>query len=200
MAVQAILGEAVLKQEITSGAVDPAASVEALVAQYMPMVFRISWSILRNHHDAEDAVQECFLRVLKFQRNMQQVRNVRTWLARIAWTSALDRRSRRAVVAGAHASEELLGVDSLSQLPDLSVSLEQQLQEKELQRILERLIAGLPEELRQPLELSTVSELNSTDIAEIMKIPADSVRTRLHRARQLLKEKLAALLEVKKYG
>lgn len=199
MAVEAILGEAVLNQEITSEALRTV-SVEDLVAQHMQMVFRISWSILRNHHDAEDAVQECFLRVLKAQNGMHEVRNVRTWLARIAWTTALDRRSRRAVVKGMHAGEHLLGEDSLSQLPDLALSLEKQLEEKELQSILERLIAGLPEELRQPLELSTVNELNSTDIAEIMKIPAESVRTRLHRARQLLKEKLAILLEVKKHG
>jgi len=200
MAIQAILGEALLDKEITSETVVPTVSVEDLVAQHMQMVFRISWSILRNHHDAEDAVQECFLRVLKFQNRMHHVRNVRTWLARIAWTTALDRRSRRTAWAGAHGNEELLDQDSVSQLPDLSLSLQQQLEEKEMQRILERLIAGLPEELRQPLELSTVNELNSTDIAEIMKIPAESVRTRLHRARQLLKEKLMGLLEVKRHG
>lgn len=200
MAVEAILGESVLNKEITCEAVAPTVRVEDLVAQHMQMVFRISWSILRNHHDAEDAVQECFLRVLKVQNTMHQVRNVRTWLARIAWTTALDRRSRRAVINGVHGREELLGDDSLSQLPDLSAPMERQLEERELQRILERLIARLPDELRQPLELSTVSELNSTEIAEIMKIPAESVRTRLHRARQLLKEKLAVLLEVKRHG
>lgn len=71
---------------------------------------------------------------------------------------------------------------------------------RELQAILERLIETLPDELREPIELSAVQELNSTDIAEIMKIPAESVRTRLFRARQLLKAKLAVLLEVQKHG
>jgi RNA polymerase sigma-70 factor, ECF subfamily len=69
-----------------------------------------------------------------------------------------------------------------------------------MQSVLEKLIAGLPEELRQPLELSTVQELNSAEIAEVMGIPEGSVRTRLLRARRLLKEKLATLLEVKKHG
>jgi RNA polymerase sigma-70 factor, ECF subfamily len=54
--------------------------------------------------------------------------------------------------------------------------------------------------LREPLELSTIQELNSTEIAEIMNIPAESVRTRLFRARQLLKQKLAVLLEVQNHG
>lgn len=59
------------------------------------------------------------------------------------------------------------------------------------------MIATLPEELRHPLELSTVQELNSAEIAEIMNIPEGSVRTRLMRARHRLKEKLSAVLEVK---
>jgi len=66
--------------------------------------------------------------------------------------------------------------------------------------MLERLIAGLPEDLRQTLELSTVQELNSAEIAEVMKIPEGSVRTRLFRARKQLKEKLAVLLEGRKHG
>ena len=60
-----------------------------------------------------------------------------------------------------------------------------------------RLIDALPEELRQPLALSTVQELNSREIAAILDIPEGTVRTRLMRARQLLKEKLAAQLEVR---
>jgi RNA polymerase sigma-70 factor (ECF subfamily) len=71
---------------------------------------------------------------------------------------------------------------------------------REMQGIVERLIAALPDDLREPLELSTIQELNSSEIAEIMKIPAESVRTRLFRARQLLKAKLAVLLEVQKHG
>lgn len=200
MAGQAVLGEAVLKEATTSDATAGGQTVEALVAQHMRMVFRIAWSILRNYHDAEDAVQECFLRVLKFQERMHEVRNPKTWLARIAWTTALDRRFRRAAVAGVSAQEDFLSEEALTRLPDLSSSLEEQFAGTEMQHILERLIAALPEELRQPLELSTVQELNSTEIAEIMKIPAESVRTRLLRARQILKAKLGSVLEVKKHG
>jgi RNA polymerase sigma-70 factor (ECF subfamily) len=61
------------------------------------------------------------------------------------------------------------------------------------------LIAALPEDLGQTLELSTVQELNSAEIAEVMKIPEGSVRTRLFRTRKQLKEKLAVLLEEKKH-
>ena len=70
----------------------------------------------------------------------------------------------------------------------------------EMQQMLERLIAALPDDLRHTLELSTVQELNSAEIAEVMKIPEGSVRTRLFRARKQLKEKLAVLLEGRKHG
>ena len=81
-----------------------------------------------------------------------------------------------------------------SPLPDDRVAGDQ------MQRLLHRLIAGLPEELRCPLELSTVQELNSAEIAEIMQIPEGTVRTRLLRARQQLKEKLTGLLEGRRHG
>jgi RNA polymerase sigma-70 factor, ECF subfamily len=200
MAEQAILGDAALTGAKTSDAAARGQEVEILASQHMRMVFRICWSILRNHHDAEDAVQECFLRVLKFQDRIDEVRNPKTWLARIAWTTALDRRSRKPLDERSSAKENLLEQDSLESLPDPAVPLEQLVAGRELQAILERLIGTLPDELREPLELSAVQELNSTEIAEIMKIPAESVRTRLFRARQLLKTKLAVLLEVQKHG
>jgi RNA polymerase sigma-70 factor (ECF subfamily) len=190
MAGQAILGETVLKQARASDADSLAETVEALVAQHTPMVFRIAFSILRNHQDAEDAVQECFLRVLKAQSRRHAVRNAKTWLARIAWTTALDQRSRRAASAG---NEQVLDDDALAQLPAEGRGWDEQVERREMQALLERMIAALPEDLRQPLELSTVQELNSAEIAEVMEIPESSVRTRLFRARGLLKEKLASI-------
>lgn len=197
MAGQAILGETLLKQAIATATEEPARTVEALVAEHASMVFRLAYSILRNHHDAEDAAQECFLRVVKFQKRLPQVRIAKTWLARIAWTTALDRRARRTAIPG---NEQVFEEDLFAQLPDASPLPDESLGWRQMQQLLEKLIAGLPEELRQPLELSTVHELNSAEIAEVMEIPEGSVRTRLLRARRLLKEKLSILLEVKKHG
>src|SRR6185437_7770086 len=155
MAEQAILGDAALTSLKTSDAATRGQEVEILASQHMRMVFRICWSILRNHHDAEDAVQECFLRVLKFQDRIHEVRNPKTWLARIAWTTALDKRSRKPLDQEGSRLEE----DALESLPDPALPLEQLVAGRELQGILERLIATLPDELREPLELSAVQEL-----------------------------------------
>jgi RNA polymerase sigma-70 factor (ECF subfamily) len=198
MAGHAILGERVLKQAKVDAADRSAETLETLVSQHTALVFRIAYSILRNHHDAEDAAQECFLRVLKYGARLSQVRNPKTWLARVAWTTALDKkRSSRTLIS---LNDDEQGEQTLDFLPDGAMAADEQLAGRQMQQLLERLITGLPEDLRHPLELSTVQELNSAEIAEVMEIPENSVRTRLFRARRQLKEKLAAVLEVKKHG
>lgn len=194
MAGKAILGEMVLKPVST----EAAPTVEMLVADHSRMVFRIAYSILRNHHDAEDAAQECFLRVWKHKDRLHEVSNAKTWLARIAWTTALDkRRSGRKMLS---LDDGDPGTELLDSLCDSSPAADEQLAQRQKQQLLQRLIAALPDDLGQTLELSTVQELNSAEIAEVMKIPEGSVRTRLFRARKQLKEKLAVLLEGKRHG
>jgi RNA polymerase sigma-70 factor (ECF subfamily) len=153
---------------------------------------------LRNHHDAEDAAQECFLRAWKHQERLHEVKNTKTWLARIAWTTALDK--RRAGRKMLLFNDEESGGELLESLSDGTPAADEQLAERQKQQLLQRLIAALPEDLGQTLELSTVQELNSAEIAEVMKIPEGSVRTRLFRARKQLKGKLAVLLEGRKRG
>jgi RNA polymerase sigma-70 factor (ECF subfamily) len=196
MAGQAILGETVLKSTMAMEAEAP--TVESLVASYSRMVFRIAYSILRNHHDAEDAVQECFLKVWKHKDRLHQVSNGKTWLARVAWTTALDKRRSGRKMLSLNDSET--GADWMESLSDARPAADEKLAQQQKQQLLQRLIAGLPDELGQTLELSTVYELNSAEIAEVMKIPEGSVRTRLFRARKQLKEKLAIVLEGKRHG
>ena len=196
MAGQAILGDTVLKPALAMEATAP--TVEALVADHSRMVFRIAYSILRNHHDAEDAAQECFLRVWKHKDRLREIGNAKTWLARIAWTTALDKRRAEHKMLSLDGGES--GVELMESLSDGTPAADEQLAGRQKQELLQRLIAGLPDDLAQTLELSTVQELNSAEIAEVMKIPEGSVRTRLFRARRQLKEKLAVLLERKKHG
>jgi RNA polymerase sigma-70 factor (ECF subfamily) len=203
MAGQAVLGETVLKQAKAIAAEAPLQTaegtdnIEALISQHSLLVFRIAYSILRNHHDAEDATQECFLRVVKAQKRLAQVRNPKTWLARIAWTTALDRRPGRQIFVS---SEDPLGKDVLAQIPDGSAPADEQVAGKQMRGLLERMVGGFPADLREALELSTVQELTSAEIAEVMDIPESTVRTRLLRARRLLKEKLSTVLEVRKHA
>src|ERR1041385_1675055 len=196
MAGEGNFGDTVLRSGMAIETAAP--TVETLVAEHSQMVFRIAYSLLRNHHDAEDAAQECFLRVWKHNARLHEIGNAKTWLARIAWTTALDKRraGRKMVLL----DDAEAGMDLLESLSDETPAADELLAERQKQELLQRLIAGLPDHLAQTLELSTVQELNSAEIAEVMKIPEGSVRTRLFRARKQLKEKLAVLLEGRKHG
>ena len=89
--------------------------------------------------------------------------------------------------------DDSLGPDLTERLADRGIALDELVAGQQLQQLLERLVAGLPEDLRYPLQLSTVQELNSVEIGEMLNIPENSVRTRLMRARKLLKDKLSSL-------
>jgi RNA polymerase sigma-70 factor (ECF subfamily) len=164
--------------------------LEGMVREHSRLVFRIAYSVLRNHHDAEDAVQEVFLRILRTRERVAAVREPRLWLARIAWRVAIDRSRKRSPISLDDAvSEELRAA-----MRDPAAGTEQLVAGRQMMRVVEELVAALPGDLRDALVLSTVQELPTAAIAEILEVPEVTVRTRLFRARQILKQKLAARL------
>jgi RNA polymerase sigma-70 factor (ECF subfamily) len=168
-----------------SAAVSDEEAFAALVRRQSLFVFRVAYSILRNAHDAEDVVQETFLKLYRL-RAWKSMEDERAFLSRMAWRIALDQRRRN----GKRPVE-----------PDISAAdknAEQMLIETDRNALVWRLIDALPDDLRQPLALSTVDELSSVEIANVMGIPEGTVRTRLMRARQILKQKLEALLRAQK--
>lgn len=182
----ATLGQAILSEPIP---IARAAEVEDAVREHARVVYRIAYSVLRNSHDAEDAVQETFLRFLRQRKRWSEIRDPRAWLARTAWRVALDRSKRRPEVPMEEAAE------AVGKLRARGAGAEEIAVTNEMQRLLARLIAALPRELREVLTLSSVEEMHSVEVAAVLGIPEGSVRTRLLRARQLLREKLRMLLE-----
>jgi RNA polymerase sigma-70 factor (ECF subfamily) len=165
-------------------------AVEQLVRTHARFVFQVAYSVLRHAHDAEDVVQETFLRVVRHQDELAAVRDQKAWLARIAWRLAVDRRRGQAEMA---ADPEPL----LAQLRAGGPNAEQRVVRDQLKEVVAGLIAALPAELREPLQLSTVEEMSSGEVAAVLGIPEATVRTRLFRARQLLKERLGARMDGK---
>ncbi len=152
----------------------------ALVWRQSRFVFRVAYSILRNVHDSDDVVQETFLKVYR-SRAWERMADEKAFLARVAWRIAV-RQVRRAPT---NALSEVSAPTSES--PEHTAIL------SDMTSTVRRLIDALPEELRQPLALAGVEELNSREIAEIMGIPEGTVRSRLAHARQILRQKLGAL-------
>src|SRR5438270_12569908 len=155
-------------------------AVEQLVREHARFVFRIAFSILRDHHEAEDAAQECFLRVLRVKHRLPEIREQKTWLARIAWRCALDRsqklRSRLHSDLSISDSEHEDSVATLAALRDTAADPEQLAASGQMSAMLDRVVATLPEELRITLQISTLQELTSGEVAAVLGIPEGSVR------------------------
>ena len=168
--------------------------LEDLVRQHSRLVYRIAYAALRSHHDAEDATQETFLRVLRYSHKLATVEDHKTWLARIAWRVAVDRsqrRSRRREIALEDPEKPGAEVQSSDAPAD------EAMQGSQVGTLLERLIAVLPEKLRQPLILSALEEMSPREVAATLEINEAAVRSRVFWARQILREKLTERVERK---
>lgn len=163
-------------------------AVEALVREHSRLVYRIAYAVLRRHHDAEDATQETFVRVLRYGSKLAEVEDPKTWLARIAWRVAVDRSKHRRW-------DREIPLDDPEKAPvDVSSSeipADASMQGAQVGAALEKLIAALPTKLREPLILSTIEEMSPREVAVTLGINEAAVRSRVFRARQILKDKLA---------
>ena len=154
----------------------------SLVETQSRFVFRVAWAVLRNVQDAEDVVQETFLKLYR-SGAWEHMENERAFLARAAWRLAVDRRK-----AGRRDDLPAAVIASAADPEQAAITTD-------WNAMVQRLIEALPEELRQPLALSAIEEWSSKEIADVMGIAEGTVRTRIMKARQLLKQKLAGLME-----
>ena len=177
-----VIANAVMASEAIALAQNEEDLLEAAVRDHSRLVYRIAYSVLREHTDAEDATQETFLRVLRYGKKLARIDDPKAWLARIAWRVAVRRRQ----IVRASASTEQTGVE----LRSGGTGADQVLLEQERGALLDRLIAALPEQLRDPLVLSTLEEISPREVAVMLGISEAAVRSRAFRARQILKDKL----------
>jgi RNA polymerase sigma-70 factor (ECF subfamily) len=162
--------------------------LEDLVRQHSRLVYRIAYAALQSHADAEDATQETFLRVLRYSGKLASVENYPAWLARIAWRVAADRGRKRG------RQQEIPLEDpagSPREFPSSNSPADEEIHGAQVNYKLDRLIAALPEKLRQPLILSAMEEMSPRDVAGALGINEAAVRSRIFRARQILREKMA---------
>ena len=156
-------------------------TLAALVSQYAGTLYRVAFSVLRNPADAEDAVQEAFLRVLRHRETLDEVRDRRVWLIRIVWNIVLDRKRRSKTRPETDDVAELARV-----LPSDGLSAEEIASAAQHHAHVLACVQRLPAKEREVLMLSAFEELNSVEIASVLEISESSVRSRLFRARNLM--------------
>ena len=179
------------EQAAVARARDEEEALSALVSQYAQTLYRVAFSVLRNATDAEDAVQEAFMRVLRHRDKLGEIRDHRVWLVRIVWNVVLDRKRR------CKTRPETDDLDDVARMiPAEGLTAEERAAAAQHRAQVLACVEQLPEKEREVLLLSAFEELSSVEIAAVLKITESSVRSRLFRARKLL----AGLLDMPARG
>ena len=156
--------------------------VAALVSDYSGLLYRVALSILRNSAEAEDVVQDCFVRVLQHKGKMAGIGEARPWLVRIVWNLALDRRRR--------IRPEQMDDAFAAALVSRGLAADEAIAEAGRMRQVLAEIERLPGREREVLLLSAMEELSTVEIAAIVGRSESSVRSLQFRARARLRERL----------
>ena len=170
-------------------------ATEALVRRYNRVLYRTARAILRDDAEAEDVVQEAYIRALRGLENFRGDSSLGTWLVRIVANEALMRRRRIA----RHA--EVIPIDSEAQemleetVADQHASPEREAMTAEMRCALESSIDALPDLYRTVFVLRAVEELTVEETAAALDMPEATVRTRFFRARGLLRGSLEKQLD-----
>jgi RNA polymerase sigma-70 factor (ECF subfamily) len=180
--------EASLVAAAKGGSLD---AFQELVSRYEAKIYRLAWNITRNKEDAEDAMQDAFLKAFQHLDGFEGGSRFYTWLVRIAVNEALMKlRKRRpnqvSLDEPVQSDDDLMPRD----LQDWGPSPEQRYARTELNQILTDAIEELDSPYRMAFVLRDVSELSTEETAEALGISVPAVKSRLLRARLKLREKL----------
>jgi len=186
----ALLSEPELALRIAAG---DTPALEALMRRYNRTLFRTARAILRDDGEAEEALQDAYLKVFRSIAQFRGDSKLSTWLVRIVANEALMRRrkrSRSAEVVTLHADRPGLELEA-EQLMDANDGPEKSAVRAQTRRLLEAKIDALPDAFRTVFMLRALEEFSVEETAQALGIPEATVRTRFFRARGLLREALS---------
>ncbi len=179
-----------------------ATALEGLMREYASRVYRLAFGITRNQGDAEEVVQDVFLTLATKSAMFEGRSAVGSWIYRITTNAALNKRRGKRHEVETSLEEHLPAFmadghregDRSFLLADWSQNPERELLSGEARRTLERALDALPDGYRAVLVLREVEELANEEVAELLGESVGSVKSRLHRARQALREQLTRTL------
>jgi len=165
-------------------------ALDALLKQYQPQIYRFGMKMCRDPEDAQDILQETLFAAARTLHGFRGASSVSTWLYTIARSFCIKKR-RRSVFAPEVVSLE---TEAHQGIPDDAPDPERNLATREVASALESAIAELEPEYREVLLLRDVEGLPAADVAEVTGLSVAAVKSRLHRARLAVRNRLAPLL------
>jgi RNA polymerase sigma-70 factor, ECF subfamily len=193
------VGELALIERLRTGEV---AALETLMERYTDRVYRLARGVTRNAADAEEVAQDVFLRLYRKIDGFDGRAALGTWIYRITVNLALNKRRGKAKELEVSIEDDLPTFkpdghregDRSFVLADWSRTPEEELLSGEARAVLSRALDGLPDTYRTVLVLRDVEGLSSEEAAEVVGESIASVKSRLHRARMALRERLTRAL------
>jgi RNA polymerase sigma-70 factor (ECF subfamily) len=175
-----------------------AGSVSALrliVRRHNQQLYRVARAIVRNDTEAEDVLQEAYLSAFRHLAQFRADASLATWLTRIVVNKATDRRQRADMMLPLDALDKFQRPD-VTVTPDLAAELdpERTAARSQIRALLERAIDNLPEPFRVVFVMRMVEQLDIKETASALGLREETVKTRLHRAKALMREQLQPTL------
>lgn len=183
--------EAVIKKRIRQVIKGDQDAFGEIVEIYKNSVYQLCYRMIGNQHEAEDLAQEAFLRAYVNIKSFNQELKFSTWLFRIATNLCIDRIRKKK--PDYYLDAEVSGTEGLtmySQIPSSTPLPESQLESLELHETVQKEILKLPEKYRTVIVLKYIEELSLNEISEILDLPLGTVKTRIHRGREALRQQL----------
>jgi RNA polymerase sigma-70 factor (ECF subfamily) len=174
------------------------AAFEALMRRHNRTLYRTARAILHDDAEAEDALQEAYVKAYRTMGSWRGDARLTTWLARVVANEALMRlrkQERRSAIVPLQAGLDIETLDQTAE-PSMANAPEQSARRAEIRKLLEQRIDALPGAYRTVFMLRAVEEYSVEETASILQIPEATVRSRFHRARSLLREGLAAEVDL----
>jgi RNA polymerase sigma-70 factor, ECF subfamily len=163
-----------------------------LMRRHNQRLFRLARGILRDDAEAEEAVQEGYLRAFTHLDGFKGEAALATWLARIVVNEALARLRRRRPTVDIEDADALLLVESETSAARTEPSPEHALARREIRRAIEAAVDALPVPFRAVFMLRAIEQMSIAETAAYLDIPEETVKTRFHRANRLLRQRLSA--------
>jgi RNA polymerase sigma-70 factor (ECF subfamily) len=178
---------------------EPPLTPERVFQDYAPRVYNLARRMLGNDADAEDVTQDVLLQVVRKLNTFRGESAFPTWLHRVTVNAALALRRKRAVRQERQVSDPLESFlddgHHAGPVRRWDVSPDQHALDEERQKLIEAAIAGLPEIYRDVYALADIEELGNAEIADMLGLSVPAVKSRLHRARLLMRQALAKHFE-----
>jgi RNA polymerase sigma-70 factor (ECF subfamily) len=162
---------------------------EIIMRRHNQRLYRVARAILRNDDEAEDVMQDAYVRAYENLDQFAGRAQFSTWLTRIAVHEALARQHLRNRYQELEPIPEQEG-DRMDRFASLAQDPEEQASNSEIRKLLEEAIEKLPDDYRTIFMLRDVEEMSTTDAADVLEITEENVKVRLHRARALLRRSL----------